>query len=82
MWRVADRALDWFVLRNAFYWTLDPGPDGIIRSEVFPGLWLDPAALLRGDGARVLAVAQQGHGSPERTPRSFRNLPATPANPT
>jgi hypothetical protein len=34
---------------------------------VFPGLWLDPAALLRGDGARVLAVAQQGHGSPEHT---------------
>ncbi len=67
VWRVADRALDWFILRNAYYWPLDPGPDGIIRSGVFPGLWLDPDALLRGDGARVLAVAQQGHGSPEHT---------------
>ena len=24
-----------------------PGPDGIFRSEVFPGLWLDPAGPLR-----------------------------------
>jgi hypothetical protein len=67
IWRVGDRALDWFVLRNKLYWPLDPGPDGIIRSEVFPGLWLDPAALLASDPARVLAVAQQGHGSPEHT---------------
>jgi Uma2 family endonuclease len=67
VWRVADCALDWFVLRNGYYWPLDPGSDGITRSEVFSGLWLDAAALLRGDGARVLAVAQQGHGSPEHT---------------
>ncbi|WP_227254415.1 Uma2 family endonuclease [Frigoriglobus tundricola] len=67
VWRVADRVIDWFVLRNAYYDTLAPGPDGIIRSEVFPGLWLDPAALIAGDAARVLAVAQRGHGSPEHT---------------
>lgn len=65
VWRVSERAIDWFVLRKGNYWTLDAGPDGIIRSEVFPGLWLDPAALLAGDSVRVLAVSQQGHGSPE-----------------
>ena len=67
IWRVADRALDWYILRGEYYLLLDPGPDGIIRSEMFPGLWLDPAALIRGDAARVLAVAQLGHGSPEHT---------------
>jgi Uma2 family endonuclease len=39
--------------------------DGLHRSAVFPGLWLDAAALLAGDLARVLAVLQQGLGSPE-----------------
>jgi Uma2 family endonuclease len=67
VWRVADKALDWYVLRGEYYLNLDPGPDGVLRSEVFPGLWLDPAALIRGDSARVLAVAQLGHGSPEHT---------------
>jgi Uma2 family endonuclease len=65
VWRVRDRAIDWFALRGEHYELLTPGAEGIIRSEVFPGLWLDPAALLGGDGARVLAVLQQGIASPE-----------------
>ncbi|MBM3981424.1 MAG: Uma2 family endonuclease [Planctomycetes bacterium] len=65
VWRVAERALDWFVLRNGLYWPLEPGADGVSRSEVFPGLWLDAGALLADDMARVLTVAQQGHGSAE-----------------
>lgn len=60
VWRVQDRAIDWFVLRGGAYEPLAPGADGVLRSEVFPGLWLDPAALLRGDLATVLAVVQQG----------------------
>jgi len=39
--------------------------DGILRSAVFPGLWLDPAALVRGDKATVKAILQQGLDSPE-----------------
>ena len=39
--------------------------DGIFRSVVFPGLWLDAAALLAGDRAKLLAVLQQGLQSPE-----------------
>ena len=60
-----DRRVDWFVLREGRYEPLAPGADGLLRSEVFPGLWLDPAALMRGDLATVLAVVQQGVGSPE-----------------
>jgi hypothetical protein len=65
VWRVLDRAIDWFALRGEQYASLIPGVDGIICSEVFPGLWLDPAALAGGDLARVLAVVQQGLVSAE-----------------
>jgi hypothetical protein len=66
-WRVLDRAVDWFALRGDRYEPLAPGPDGILRSEVFPGLWLDPAALIAGDGARLIAVLQEGLASAEHT---------------
>jgi Uma2 family endonuclease len=65
VWRVRDRQIDWFVLRNGRFESLSPSADGILRSTVFPGLWLDPAALLRGDLATVLAVLQQGLSSLE-----------------
>jgi hypothetical protein len=64
VWRVLDRVIDWFVLRDGQYDRLEPGPDDVLRSEVFPGLWLDPAAMIGGDSARVLAVVQEGIGSP------------------
>ncbi len=55
----------WLVARDGKFTEFAPGPDGIFRSEAFPGLWLDPAALLRHDGARVREVLQQGLASPE-----------------
>jgi Uma2 family endonuclease len=67
VWRVTDCALDWFALRGGVYMPLEAGTDGIIRSAVFPGLWLDARALINGDSASVLAAAQLGHGSPEHT---------------
>ena len=39
--------------------------EGIYRSEVFPGLWLDAGALIRGDMLRVFSVLQEGIDSPE-----------------
>jgi len=65
IWRVLDGQLDWFVLREKGYERLLPAQDGIWRSTVFPGLWLDPAALLRGDLAAVFAVLEQGLNSLE-----------------
>ena len=44
---------------------LEPGPDGILRSEFFGGLWMDPDAMLREDTLRVEEVLQQGLASPE-----------------
>ncbi len=34
--------------------------DGLYRSTVFPGLWLDPVALLQGDRRRLRAVVDLG----------------------
>ena len=39
--------------------------DGLYRSEAFPGLCLDPAALLRGDRQGVKAAVAAGVATPE-----------------
>jgi Uma2 family endonuclease len=65
VWRVRDLQVDWFVLRGKNYEVIKPAQDGTLRSTVFPGLWLDPAALMRGDLASVLAVVQRGLESPD-----------------
>ncbi len=60
VWRVLDRAIDWFVLREGEFVRLPLDDDGLYRSEVFPGLWLDPAAMVGGDTQRVQAILQRG----------------------
>jgi Uma2 family endonuclease len=65
VWRVRDREIDWFINRGGTFERIVPQADGILRSEVFPGLWLEPAALIRGDVNAVLAIVQQGLNSPE-----------------
>ena len=60
-----EQRVDWFVLREGVYEALQPDAEGILRSEVFPGLWLPVDALWAGDLATMLAVLQQGLASPE-----------------
>lgn len=60
-----ERRVDWFMLRDSVYQPLQPDADGILRSEVFPGLWLPVDALWAGDIAAMLRVLQQGLISPE-----------------
>ena len=55
----------WHRLVDGKYTFLQPGRDGIVRSEVFPGLWLDPAALLARNRAKVFDVLDLGLRSPE-----------------
>jgi Uma2 family endonuclease len=59
------RTVHWLALREGRFEDVTPGEDGLHRSEVFPGLWLDPQALVAGDAARLLAVAERGTASPE-----------------
>ena len=61
VWRVYDGDLDWFALKDSDYVPLAPDTtDGVIHSQVFPGLRLAVDALLAGDAAQVLAVLQEG----------------------
>ena len=50
----------WFERSGDFFKPLEPEADGILRSRVFPGLRLDPVALIGRDMARVLTVLNQG----------------------
>ena len=60
-----EQRVDWFVLREGVYESLQPDAEGILRSEIFPGLWLPVDALWAGDLAMMLEVLQQGLASPE-----------------
>lgn len=65
VWRVLDEAIDWFILRRGRFKRLPLASGNVYRSETFPGLWLDAAALVHGDLGRVLQVLQQGIASAE-----------------
>ena len=60
-----EQDVAWFVLRDEGYVRLQPDADGILHSQIFPGLWLQPAAIWANDLASMLAVLQQGLASPE-----------------
>jgi Uma2 family endonuclease len=60
-----EQEVRWHVLVNGQYQLLPPDPDGLWRSRVFPGLWLDGNSLLAGNMQRVLARLQEGLRSPE-----------------
>lgn len=58
--RTDDAEIDWFVLRGSEYHRLPERSARVVRSEVFPGLWLDVPALLDGAPRRLLATLEQG----------------------
>lgn len=60
VWRVYEQELDWFRLTQGEYIKLSPNAEGIICSEVFPGLWLAKSALLTGDLTTVITTLQKG----------------------
>jgi Uma2 family endonuclease len=63
--QVYEQRADWFVLREGVYETLTPDDGGVLSSQVFPGLWLQPAAFWSGDLAAMLEVLREGLASPE-----------------
>lgn len=65
VWRVMDQAIDWFILRSGEFEPLEPGTDGLLRSAVFAGLWLEAEAMITGDLGAVLNTVQRGVTSPE-----------------
>jgi Uma2 family endonuclease len=65
VWQIYDGRLDWWALREGEYQPLPSDAAGVVKSEVFPGLWLDVPALLENDPAKTLATLQQGIASEE-----------------
>jgi Uma2 family endonuclease len=55
----------WHVLRDGQLVIVPPGADGLYRSEVFPGLWLDPTALLTDNLDALIATLDRGLATPE-----------------
>ena len=64
-WITDENRLIWWELRDGDYQEIVPQADGLLKSGVFPGLWLDTRALLRGDMKAVLATLRRGLDSPE-----------------
>jgi Uma2 family endonuclease len=55
----------WHTLAGGKYAPMRPEDDGVLRSQVFPGLWLNPQKLWSNDVSGLLAVLHEGLRSPE-----------------
>jgi hypothetical protein len=64
-WRVEEEGVDLFALVEGRYEPMPVDDKGRIRSKVFPGLWLDVAALLAGDLPKLFAAVDEGTATPE-----------------
>ncbi len=62
---IHSREVLWFALRDGRYAALAPDAAGILRSAVFPGLWLDAPALIERDAVRLDASLKGGLATPE-----------------
>jgi Uma2 family endonuclease len=64
-WITGEQRVVWWELKEGEYQEIVAAAAGLLKSGVFPGLWLDAAALLRGDMKAVLAALRNGLDSPE-----------------
>jgi Uma2 family endonuclease len=60
-----EQRIDWFRLRAGVYQPLQSDASGILCSEIFPGLCLDPTAFWAGNMVQVLTTLQGRLNSPE-----------------
>jgi Uma2 family endonuclease len=65
VWQIYDGRLDWWALHEGEYLPLLPDEAGVVKSAVFPGLWLDVPSLIANNPAKILATLQQGIASEE-----------------
>lgn len=65
VWLSYENQLYWFVLEDGEYIQLTADENNMIRSRVFPGLWLAANELLTGNMKQVLRVLQTGLESVE-----------------
>jgi len=59
------RAIHWFIRRDSKFVAIKPGADGLFKSRVFPGLWLEPGAVFEQSAKKLLSVLEAGLATPE-----------------
>lgn len=64
VWRVLEKAIDWFVLEGGQYARLTV-EENVYKSRIFPGLWLNAEALLRRDAKALYATLDLGMATAE-----------------
>ncbi len=80
VWQQYENEVLWLRWQEGRCVPLDPDEAGILRSQVFPGLWLSVEALRQGDRAALLATLQSGLHSPDHA--AFRQRLSCPDPPT
>lgn len=65
VWQMYENRVDWFILQEGRYVPLIADERSIIRSQIFPGLWLSVDGLRQGNRAEILAVLQEGLATAE-----------------
>ncbi|NEO58602.1 MAG: Uma2 family endonuclease [Okeania sp. SIO3B5] len=60
VWQVYEQKIDWFRWREGKYINLPIDEQGIIKSEIFPGLWLSVSNLISGNLVEVNSELQKG----------------------
>ena len=75
-----QQVIRWLIWQNGTYHEVSPDTDGVFRSRIFPGLWLQANALLQLDGVTVMEVLRQGLATPEHAAfvRQLQERRATP----
>lgn len=62
VWQASSQSIVWFALQSGEYVALIPDESGILRSQVFPGLWLNVEAFVSGNLSQVLETLKEGVG--------------------
>ncbi|MBW4505262.1 MAG: Uma2 family endonuclease [Scytonematopsis contorta HA4267-MV1] len=65
VWQTLENQINCFCLQDGEYILLESDASGVIKSQFYPGLWLDVSALKAGNMSKVAAVLQQGLNSSE-----------------
>ena len=74
-----DSSVTWRYLDSGQYRAMEPDTTGVLRSRIFPGLWLDAPALFANDKTQLWNTLQKGLNTEEHQ-RFVRELAArTPA---
>ena len=64
------------MLRDGKLVELPADSDGLYRSQVFPGLWLDPQAMIAGNTRRLREVLDNGLATDEQASSETRLVAA------